>query len=492
MPYPMKKILIANRGEIARRIIRTCKRMNIQTVAVYSDADQHAPFVFEADEAYHIGPSPSSESYLKQDKLIEIMKQTGCDGVHPGYGFLSENAGFAEKVKQAGIKFIGPSPSAMQMMGSKLEAKAAVMHYDVPLVPGTEYAIADPEEGRKIADSIGYPVLIKASAGGGGKGMRLVDASSEFVEKMALAQSEARSSFGDDAVFIEKFVTSPRHIEIQVFADAHGNVVYLFERECSIQRRHQKVVEEAPSAVLTPELRKQMGEAACNVARACQYEGAGTVEFLLDADHKFYFLEMNTRLQVEHPVTEMITGQDLVEWQIRVARGEKLPLMQEELTMNGHALELRLYAEDALSNFMPNIGKLTRYRPPAEDWVRYDHGYEEGMEIPLFYDPMISKLCVWGPDRNTAILRMIQAIDGFQLSGVTTTLDFGKFVMKHDAFISGNFDTNFVPNYFSHSEVMLDAQAKEKDALAGVLDKIWEKEIEHANKRAATERLNLV
>jgi acetyl-CoA carboxylase biotin carboxylase subunit len=488
----MKKILIANRGEIARRIIRTCKRMNIQTVAVYSDADKFAPFVFEADEAYHIGPSPSSESYLKQDKLIEIMKQTGCDGVHPGYGFLSENAVFAEKVKQAGIKFIGPSPHAMQMMGSKLEAKAAVMNYGVPLVPGTEYAITDAEEGRKIADEIGYPVLIKASAGGGGKGMRLVEASAEFVEKMALAQSEARSSFGDDAVFIEKFVTSPRHIEIQVFADAHDNVVYLFERECSIQRRHQKVVEEAPSAVLTPALRKEMGEAACNVARACNYEGAGTVEFLLDASHKFYFLEMNTRLQVEHPVTEMITNQDLVEWQIRVARGEKLPVMQDELTMNGHALELRLYAEDALANFMPNIGKLTRYRPPVADWIRYDHGYEEGMEIPLFYDPMIGKLCVWGPDRNTAILRMIDAIDGFQLSGVTTTLDFGKFVLKHDAFVSGNFDTNFVPTYFSDPQVMLDAQTKEKEALAGVLDKIWEKEIEKVNQRAATERLNLL
>lgn len=463
--------------------------MQVKSVAVYSDADKDAPFVFEADEAYHIGPSPSNESYLVQEKLLQIMKETGCDGVHPGYGFLSENAEFAQKVKDIGVKFIGPSPRAMELMGSKLEAKATVMDYGVPLVPGTEYAIQDPEEGRKIADEIGYPVLIKASAGGGGKGMRLVDSSEEFVEKMALAQSEARSSFGDDAVFIEKFVTSPRHIEIQVFADQHGNVVHLFERECSVQRRHQKVVEEAPSSILTPELRDEMGKAACNVAKACNYEGAGTVEFLLDANRKFYFLEMNTRLQVEHPVTEMITGQDLVEWQIRVADGEALPLKQEELQIHGHALELRLYAEDAANNFLPNIGTLRRYRPPVGEGIRYDHGFAEGMEIPIFYDPMIGKLCVWDVDRASAIEKMIQAIDGFQISGVTTTLNFGKFVMKHEAFRSGDFDTNFVPIHFSDPNLLNDAQKEELKAIGAALDSIWDKMIELNNAKAATEKL---
>ena len=485
----MKKILIANRGEIARRIIKTCKKMQIQSVAVYSDADKDAPFVFEADEAYHIGASPSNESYLNQDLLLQIMKETGCDGVHPGYGFLSENAEFARKVKGIGVKFIGPSPEAMQLMGSKLEAKATVMNYDVPLVPGTEYAINDPEEGRRIADGIGYPVLIKASAGGGGKGMRLVEHSEEFVEKMALAQSEARNSFGDDAVFIEKFVTSPRHIEIQVFADQHGNVVHLFERECSVQRRHQKVVEEAPSSVLTPELREEMGVAACNVAKACNYEGAGTVEFLLDGDMKFYFLEMNTRLQVEHPVTEMITGEDLVAWQIKVADGEKLPKQQEELHINGHAIELRLYAEDATNNFLPNVGNLRRYRPPVGEHVRYDHGFSEGMDIPIFYDPMIGKLCVWAEDRAAAMDKMIEAIDGFQISGVVTTLNFGKFVMKHPAFRSGKFDTNFVPHHFADPKLLDNAQLEELNALGASLDKVWSHMKDLANQKAATEKI---
>jgi len=485
----MKKILIANRGEIARRIIRTCKKMQIKSVAVYSDADSSAPFVFEADEAYHIGASPSTESYLNQDKLLQIIRETGCDGVHPGYGFLSENADFARKVEKIGVKFIGPSPEAMQLMGSKLEAKATVMDYGVPLVPGTEYAIKEPEEGRKIADEIGYPVLIKASAGGGGKGMRLVESSDEFVEKMAMAQSEARNSFGDDAVFIEKFVTSPRHIEIQVFADQHGNVVHLFERECSVQRRHQKVVEEAPSSVLTPELREEMGKAACNVAKACNYEGAGTVEFLLDESMKFYFLEMNTRLQVEHPVTEMITGEDLVEWQIRVADGEVLPKKQQELKINGHAIELRLYAEDAANNFLPNVGNLRRYRPPVGEGIRYDHGFSEGMDIPIFYDPMIGKLCVWDANRSAAIEKMIEAIDAFQISGVTTTLNFGKFVLKHEAFRSGKFDTNFVRHHFTDPKLLDEAQTEELYALGASLDKIWEQMKVLANKKAATERV---
>ncbi|MBU2019780.1 MAG: acetyl-CoA carboxylase biotin carboxylase subunit [Bacteroidetes bacterium] len=470
----MKKVLIANRGEIARRVIRTLKKMDIATVAIYSDADREAPHVLEADEAVYVGASPSSESYLKQDLILEICKDLKVDGIHPGYGFLSENAGFARKVKQAGITLIGPTPESMEIMGDKLRAKQAVKEFNVPLVPGVDEAITDIDEAIKVAEEVGYPILIKASAGGGGKGMRLVEKSSEFREQMKMAQSEARSSFGDDAVFIEKFVTKPRHIEIQVFADQFGNVVYLFERECSIQRRHQKVIEEAPSAVLTPELRKQMGEAAVAVCKACNYEGAGTVEFLLDGDLKFYFLEMNTRLQVEHPVTEEITGTDLVEWQVRVARGEKLPKTQEELSINGHAIEIRVYAEDTLNNFTPDIGTLQRYRIPAGQNTRVDDAFVEGMPIPIFYDPMIAKLVIWGKDRKEAIERSIKAIDHYQISGLKTTLDFGKYVLKHPAFQSGDFDTNFIKQYFSDPRVMYDAMKEEEDALVHGINQIWD------------------
>jgi acetyl-CoA carboxylase biotin carboxylase subunit len=470
----MKKVLIANRGEIARRVIRTLKKMNIASVAIYSDADKNAPHVFEADEAVYVGQSPSAESYLKQDLILQHCKDLGVDGIHPGYGFLSENAGFARKVKAAGIKLIGPSPESMEVMGDKLSAKQAVKSYNVPLVPGVDEAISDVNEAIKIAEEVGYPILIKASAGGGGKGMRLVERSEDFEEQMRLAQNEARSSFGDDAVFIEKFVTKPRHIEIQVFADRFGNMVYLFERECSIQRRHQKVVEEAPSAVLTPELRVKMGEAAVAVCKACNYEGAGTVEFLLDGDLNFYFLEMNTRLQVEHPVTEAITGLDLVEWQIRVARGEELPKRQEELTIKGHAIEVRVYAEDTLNGFVPDIGTLDRYRIPVGKSVRVDDAFVEGMDIPIYYDPMIAKLVVWGKTREDAINRTIKAIDEYQISGLKTTLDFGKYVMKHHAFRSGNFDTNFVKHYFSDPSVMYESMDEELDALQHGINQIWD------------------
>ena len=470
----MKKVLIANRGEIARRVIRTLKKMNIATVAVYSDADENAPHVLEADEAVYLGQSPSSESYLKQDLILEHCKALNVDGIHPGYGFLSENAAFARKVKDAGMTFIGPSPEAMEVMGDKLSAKQAVKEFNVPLVPGVDHAITDIDEAIKIAEEVGYPVLIKASAGGGVKGMRLVENSAEFVEQMKLAQNEARSSFGDDAVFIEKFVTKPRHIEIQVFADRAGNTVYLFERECSIQRRHQKVIEEAPSALLTPELRKEMGEAAVAVCKACNYEGAGTVEFLVDADKNFYFLEMNTRLQVEHPVTEEITGLDLVEWQIRVARGENLPKAQDQLSIHGHAIEIRVYAEDSLNGFTPDIGNLDRYRIPTGRSVRVDDAFLEGMEIPIYYDPMIAKLVVWGKDRKQAITRSIQAIDEYQISGLKTTLDFGKYVLKHPAFVSGDFDTNFVKHYFQDPRVIYDAMEEEKEALIHGIDEIWD------------------
>jgi len=470
----MKKVLVANRGEIARRVIRTLNKMNISSVAVYSDADRNAPFVFEADEAVHIGPSPSSESYLMQDKIIAVCKDLNVDAIHPGYGFLSENAAFAERLKQENIILIGPSPEAIKVMGDKLIAKQTVKAYNVPLVPGIDEAVSDFKKAIEVANQIGYPVLIKASAGGGGKGMRLVEKEDDLEEQMKLAQSEARSSFGDDAVFVEKFVTKPRHIEIQVFADNHDNYVHLFERECSIQRRHQKVIEEAPSAVLTPELREEMGQAAIAVAKACNYSGAGTVEFLLDADLNFYFLEMNTRLQVEHPVTEEITGLDLVEWQIRVARGEKLPKKQEELSINGHAMEVRVYAEDALNNFTPDIGSLERYRRPDFHFVRVDDAFEEGMEVPIYYDPMIAKLVTVGKDRIESIDRMIQAIDNYQISGLKTTLDFGKYVMKHEAFRSGDFDTNFVKHYFSDPSIIKVSQKDEKTVLLAAIDSIWE------------------
>lgn len=445
----MNKILVANRGEIALRIMRSCREMGIKTVAVYSEADRNAPFVKYADEAVCIGPPPSNQSYLLGDKIIEVSKQLGVDGIHPGYGFLSENASFAAAVKKAGLVFIGPSPEAMNIMGDKLSAKAAAKKYKIPMVPGSDGAITSVVEGKKIASLTGFPLLIKASAGGGGKGMRIVERIEEFEEQMKLAVNEATSAFGNGAVFIERYVAGPRHIEIQILGDSHGNIVYLFERECSIQRRHQKVIEEAPSSVLTPEIRKAMGECAVNVGKACNYEGAGTVEFLLDENKNFYFLEMNTRLQVEHPVTEMITGIDLVKEQIKVARGERLSFTQADLKIHGHSLEVRVYAEDPCNNFLPDIGKLVTYRRPQGLGVRVDDGFEEGMDIPIYYDPMISKLITFGKDREEAINRMIRAIDDYKITGVETTLSFCKFVLKHKAFTSGHFDTHFIKDHFS-------------------------------------------
>ncbi len=458
----MKKILVANRGEIALRVMRSCKELGISTVAVFSEADRNAPFVRYADEAVCIGPPPSAQSYLQMDVIIDVCKKLHVDGIHPGYGFLSENSDFALKVKQAGITFIGPSPEAMDMMGDKLSAKAAAKKYKIPMVPGSEGAISSVEEGKKIALETGFPLLIKASAGGGGKGMRIVERIGDFEEQMNLAVSEATSAFGDGSVFIERYVTGPRHIEIQVLADNHGNVVYLFERECSIQRRHQKVIEEAPSSVLTPELRKQMGECAVNVAKACNYSGAGTVEFLLDDKRNFYFLEMNTRLQVEHPVTEMITGIDLVKQQIKVARGEKLDFKQEDLQIHGHSLEVRVYAEDPSNNFLPDIGKLSTYQRPQGLGVRVDDGFEEGMDIPIYYDPMIAKLVTFGKDRSEAISRMIRAIDDYRITGVETTLSFCRFVLNHKAFVSGNFDTGFIKDHFK-PEMLIHERADEAE-----------------------------
>ncbi|MBT8287738.1 MAG: acetyl-CoA carboxylase biotin carboxylase subunit [Bacteroidia bacterium] len=445
----MKKILIANRGEIAIRVMRTARKMGIATVAVFSEADRRSPHVKYADEAVCIGAPPSSESYLNGDKIIAVAKKNNVDAIHPGYGFLSENAEFAEAVEKQGITFIGPRSKAIKIMGSKLAAKEAVSRYNIPMVPGIDKAITDIEHAKEIAKKIGFPVLIKASAGGGGKGMRIVQAEKDLESQMKRAISEAESAFGDGSVFIEKYISSPRHIEIQVMADDHGNILHFFERECSIQRRHQKVVEEAPSSVLSDELRAEMGRAATDVARSCDYLSAGTVEFLLDADQNFYFLEMNTRLQVEHPVTELITGVDLVELQIRIARGEPINLTQEDLRINGHALELRVYAEDPYNDFLPSVGRLTGYKIPVGDGIRVDNGFEQGMEVPIFYDPMLSKLITYGQNREEAIEKMISAIGDYKVEGVETTLPFGRFVCQHDAFRSGQFDTHFVPLYFT-------------------------------------------
>ena len=463
----MKKILVANRGEIALRVMKTVKRMGIDTVAVYSTADRNAPHVKFADEAVCIGEAPSSESYLKGDKIIEVAKELNVDGIHPGYGFLSENAGFAEAVENNGITWIGPGSKAIKVMGSKLAAKDAVKAYDIPMVPGIDEAITDTEKAKQIARDIGFPILIKASAGGGGKGMRIVEQEKELEDQMKRAISEAESAFGDGSVFIEKYVSSPRHIEIQVLADTHGNYLHLFERECSIQRRHQKVVEEAPSVVLDDALRKEMGEAAVKVAKACDYVGAGTVEFLFDENRNFYFLEMNTRLQVEHPVTEYITGVDLVEQQILVARGEKIQFSQDDLKIKGHAMELRVYAEDPLEDFMPSTGTLEKYVVPVGEGIRLDNGFEEGMEVPIYYDPMLAKLITYGKTREEAIQMMIKAIDHYIVEGVSTTLPFGKFVFQHEAFRSGNFDTHFVKKFYSPEA--LKEETEEEAKLAALM-----------------------
>ncbi len=445
----MKKILVANRGEIAIRVMKTAQKMGIKTVAVYSTADRHAPHVTFADEAVCIGEPPSNQSYLRADKIIEVAKKLNVDAIHPGYGFLSENADFAELCEKNKIIFIGPRSKAIKIMGSKLAAKEAVKHYNIPMVPGIDEAITDVSKAKLIAKEIGFPILIKASAGGGGKGMRIVEKENDLESQMNRAISEATSAFGDGSVFIEKYVSSPRHIEIQIMADNHGNVLHFFERECSIQRRHQKVIEEAPSAILTPKLRQEMGEAAIKVAKSCDYLGAGTVEFLMDADHNFYFLEMNTRLQVEHPVSEIIAGVDLVELQIRIARGEALNMKQEDLKIHGHALELRVYAEDPLNDFLPSVGHLDIYKLPIGEGIRVDNGFKQGMDIPIYYDPMLSKLITFGKTREEAIQLMIKAIDNYEIQGVQTTLAFGKYVFEHEAFKSGNFDTHFVKKYYS-------------------------------------------
>ena len=463
----MKKILVANRGEIALRVMQTIRKMGIKTVAVYSTADRDSPHVRFADEAVCIGEATSNESYLRGDRIIEAAKELNVDGIHPGYGFLSENAAFAEAVENNNITWIGPGSHAIQIMGNKLAAKEAVKALNIPMVPGTEEAITDVEEAEIIATEIGFPILIKASAGGGGKGMRIVEKEADLPDQMKRAISEAESAFGDGAVFIEKYIASPRHIEIQLLADQHENILHLFERECSIQRRHQKVVEEAPSVVLDETLRQKMGDAAIGAARACKYVGAGTVEFLLDENRNFYFLEMNTRLQVEHPVTECITEVDLVEQQIRIARGEKLSFSQKDLKIKGHAVELRVYAEDPMEDFLPSVGKLEKYRIPKGTGIRVDNGVEQGMQVPIYYDPMLAKLITYGQTREEAIALMLKAINEYEVEGVETTLLFGKFVFEHEAFRSGSFDTHFMKKYFSAEK--LQSKLEEEAELAALV-----------------------
>lgn len=449
MSASIRKILIANRGEIALRIIRACREMGIQTVAIYSDADRTAAHVRLADEAYPVGPPPSSQSYLVIDNVIAAARASGAQAIHPGYGFLSENEDFAERVTAEGLIFIGPSADAMRRMGNKTEARKLAKSIGVPTVPGTEEGIRSNDEARRIASSIGYPILIKAAAGGGGKGMRLVETPGDLDAAIERAKGEALSAFGDDTVYIEKYVQKPRHIEIQILADRFGNTVYLGERECSIQRRHQKVIEEAPSCIVTPELRQRMGESAVRLAKACGYVNAGTLEFLVDHELNFYFLEMNTRLQVEHPVTEMTTGIDLVRQMIHIAAGDPLPFKQEDIRMTGHAIECRIYAEDVENNFAPSIGKIEHLEPSLGPGMREDSGVFEGDSVQIYYDPMLSKLIAWASDRQHAIERMRRSLREYAVVGVDTTIPFCLFVMENENFIKGDFDTSFVQKEFS-------------------------------------------
>ena len=453
------KILIANRGEIACRIMRTAKRMGIATVAVYSDADAGTPHVTMADEAVHIGGAASADSYLRADRIIEAARQTGAEAIHPGFGFLSENADFVNAVEAAGLVFIGPGPKAIAVMGDKIESKALAESAGVSIVPGTPGAVEDVDTALAAAKKIGYPVMVKASAGGGGKGMRVIESADELADGMRAAMSEAQTAFGDSRVFIEKFVVQPRHIEIQLLADQHGNVVYVGERECSIQRRHQKVIEEAPSPFISPETRAAMGSQAVDLAKAVDYRSAGTVEFIVGADQDFYFLEMNTRLQVEHPVTEMVYGLDLVEQMIRVAADEKLSITQDDIVADGWAIEARVYAEDPARGFLPSIGQLTRYREPAGDSVRVDSGVEEGGEISMYYDPMIAKLVAHAPTRDAAMDRLHLALDHYEIDGIASNRQFLSAVLENKAFRSGNLTTGFIAEEFDGDFVAIPPEA---------------------------------
>ncbi len=475
-----KKVLIANRGEIAVRVIRACQEMGIGTVAVYSEADRAALHVLRADEARPIGPAPANESYLRIDKLMEAAKATGCDALHPGYGFLAENAGLARACKESGIAFIGPTAEAMELMGNKIEARRTAARAGAPLTPGTRDPVATPEQAAESAAEIGYPVMLKAVAGGGGKGMRLVREENDLAAALRDAQSEARNAFGDGAVYLEKFLENPRHIEIQILGDHHGNLIHLGERECSLQRRHQKVVEEAPSPVMTPALREAMGAAALKIARAAGYTNAGTVEFLVVASAKnplgfdFYFMEMNTRLQVEHPVTELVTGLDLVKEQVRIAAGEKLPWRQDDIRLSGHAIECRVYAEDPDNNFLPSPGLITELDRPFGPGVRLDGGVYAGWRVPLDYDPLLAKLVCWGADRSEAIARLTRALDEYRIGGIQTNLSFFRRLMTREDFLAGDMDTGLIERMLSREattgpEPELENEIEDVAAIAAVL-----------------------
>ncbi len=467
-----KKILIANRGEITTRIMRSCKEMGVKTVAVYSDADRTAPHVMMADEAYRIGPPPARESYLKGDDIIDIAKKSGAEAIHPGYGFLAENGDFAQAVADAGLTFIGPPPDAIRTMGSKTKARQIMEDAGVPIVPGEQSNFENHADALMAAERIGYPILIKAAMGGGGKGMRVVLKPEDLPSAFDAAKREALSAFNDDTIFLERYVEISRHIEIQVLADSHGNCIHLYERECSIQRRHQKVIEEAPSAVLAdqPELRERMGKAAVAAAQACGYVNAGTVEFLYDQGRNdFYFLEMNTRLQVEHPVTEMVTGIDLVREQLLVASGEVLQIKQEDVAHTGHSIECRIYAEDAPGGFLPDAGTITSLERPAGPWVRLDSGVNAGDEVGVYYDPMIAKLVTWGVDREAAIDRMHRALTEYRITGLKTTIPFSKWVMEHPVFRSGEFDTRFIAQEYHGEDAKIDERTIKAVALAVAL-----------------------
>jgi len=468
-----RKVLIANRGEIAIRVMRGCRELGVSPVAVYSEADRNALHVQMADEAYLIGPPPATESYLVIDRIIEAALASGAEAIHPGYGFLAENAQFARACEQQGLVFIGPPSAAIELMGDKTAARRAMQAAGVPVVPGIDRFLLDDEEARQVIAGLGYPVMIKAALGGGGRGMRLVHDESQLAEAIRAARSEARSSFGDAAIYVEKYVSNPRHVEIQVLADAHGRIVHLGERECSIQRRHQKVVEESPSPLLTEDLRDQMGEAAVRAAQAADYHNAGTVEFLVDEQGNFYFLEMNTRLQVEHPVTELVTGIDLVQAQLRIAAGEPLAYRQEDIKFRGAAIECRIYAEDPAANFRPSPGRISVLQPPAGPWVRDERGVFAGSEVSPFYDPMISKLVVWGGTRREAIARMRRALGEYVIGGIKTTIPFHQWLMDDDDFLAGRLDTGFIERRYRPQAAHPDELTQDMALIAAVLDQ-WQ------------------
>ncbi|MER3523098.1 MAG: acetyl-CoA carboxylase biotin carboxylase subunit [Ignavibacteria bacterium] len=490
MKRQIKKVLVANRGEIAVRIIRACHELGFEAVAIFSEADRRNPHVQLADEAYCVGRAASRESYLAIDRIIDVARSTAADAIHPGYGFLSENALFAQKVLEAGIIFVGPQPASIRAMGDKTEARKLVSAAGVPTVPGTPDAVSDVHDVQQFAESFGYPLLIKAAAGGGGKGMRIVHSAGELPSAFDAAQSEALSAFGDARVYVEKYLENPRHIEFQILADTYGNIVHLGERECSIQRRHQKVIEETPSVILDDDLRERMGAMAVAAARASNYHNAGTIECLVDRDRHFYFLEMNTRLQVEHPITELRTGIDIVHQQLKIAMGEKLPFSQKDILFRGHAIECRIYAEDPFNNFLPSTGTIVHLKPSQGNGIREDRGVEEGGEISVYYDPMISKLVAFGATRSEAIAKMVRALREYEILGVRVNIPFTLFVLKHPKFLEGDFDTHFVERFFnpSHLEVPSADEAKAAALVTAILEsKMGQHSMPQTNHQSAGE-----